>query len=259
MIIRYKYENNIAYGFLKSGRISKIIGDIFSEYEITNDEILLDDVKLLAPVQPSKVVCVGLNYVDHAMEVNLEIPKAPLLFIKPSTTVIGPEDVVVYPPETGKLEYEAELAIIIKKETYQVSEENVHEHILGYTCANDVTARDIQFGDGQWTRGKSFNTFCPLGPGIVSDINPEKLDIQLTLNGELKQASNTDKLIFSVPYLVHYISQVMTLLPGDVIITGTPHGIGPMNIGDTVSVKIEGIGELKNSIVASKTILNPIS
>lgn len=248
MLVRYQNEQGAFYGKLEEGRITRIEGNIFSGYTLSSDHVSLSEVKLLAPIQPSKVVCVGLNYTDHARELNLELPKEPLLFLKPATTVIGPEDKVYYPPQSERLDFEAELGIVIKKEAYQVDENEAQNYILGYTCANDITARDIQFSDGQWTRGKSFDTFCPIGPGIVTDIEPSKVNIQLSVNGEVRQKSNTENLIFSVPFLVHYISQVMTLLPGDVIITGTPAGIGPMNVGDEVVVSIEGIGELKNYI-----------
>lgn len=248
MIVRYEYQNRVNYGLLQEGQITKLEGDIYYEYDPSDTKIPLNEVKLLSPVQPSKVVCVGLNYVDHAKEVNLELPKEPLLFLKPSTTIVGPEDKVIYPAQSERLDYEAEIGVVIKKKAYRVTEQEAADYILGYTCANDITARDIQFGDGQWTRGKSFDTFCPVGPGIVTDIDPGNLEIKLTLNGEVKQQSNTNNLIFSIPYLVHYISQVMTLLPGDLIITGTPAGIGPMNVGDEVCVQIEGIGELRNYI-----------
>jgi 2-keto-4-pentenoate hydratase/2-oxohepta-3-ene-1,7-dioic acid hydratase in catechol pathway len=201
-------------------------------------------------LKPSKIICVGLNYRDHAKELNMEIPEFPVIFLKPPTTVIGDGEDVVYPDwMTHELHYEAELAIVIKKETYRISEKEAPSHIQGYTCANDVTARDLQRLDGQWTRAKSFDTFCPLGPKVVKDIDPNKLDIKLLLNGKLKQSSNTEQMIFKPAYLVAFISQVMTLLPGDVILTGTPPGVGPMQKGDQVVVEIEGIGRLTNKIV----------
>ncbi|MED4599277.1 fumarylacetoacetate hydrolase family protein [Paenibacillus validus] len=252
MIVRYQVQDEVCYGWLQEGEIAKLQGDIYGEYARGEARTPLSRVKLLSPVQPSKIVCVGLNYVDHAKEVNLDLPKEPLLFLKPSTTVVGPGDPVIYPAQSKRLDYEAELGVVIKKKAYRIRENEAADYILGYTCANDITARDIQFADGQWTRGKSFDTFCPIGPGIVPGIDPSGLEIKLTVNGEVKQSSNTKNLIFSVPYLVHYISQVMTLLPGDVIITGTPAGIGPMQIGDEVSVYIEGIGELNNDIAGDE-------
>jgi 2-keto-4-pentenoate hydratase/2-oxohepta-3-ene-1,7-dioic acid hydratase in catechol pathway len=249
MFVRYRDQNEVSYGWLKDDVINQINGDIFQEFGYSSRQVPLDQVSLLAPVEPSKIVCVGLNYVDHAKEVNLEIPKEPLIFLKPSTTVIGPDDYIFYPVYSKRIEYEGELGIVIKKRAYRLKkEEEAKSYILGYTCANDVTARDLQFGDGQWTRGKSFDTFCPLGPGVVTDINPDDLEITVTLNRRVKQHSRTKNFIFNVSYIVYYISQIMTLLPGDVIITGTPAGVGPMQVGDEVCVTIEGIGQLKNRI-----------
>ena len=200
-------------------------------------------------LNPSKIVCVGLNYKDHAKELKMEPPSHPIIFLKPPTAVIGDGDAIVYPDwMTKNLHYEAELGIVIKKQAYRISESDAAQYIDGYCCANDVTARDLQNLDGQWTRAKSFDTFCPLGPRIVKDIDPNKLDIKLLLNGQVKQHSNTEQMIFKPAYLVSFISQVMTLLPGDVIITGTPPGVGPMRKGDEVAVEIEGLGKLTNRV-----------
>lgn len=199
-------------------------------------------------LRPSKIVCVGLNYRDHAKELNQEIPEFPLIFLKPPTSVIGDGEDIIYPDwMTHELHYEAELGIVIKKEAHRVSEEKAGEYIEGYTCGNDVTARDLQRLDGQWTRAKSFDTFCPLGPKVVS-VNPDHLDIKLFVNNELKQVSNTREMIFKPPLLVSFISKVMTLLPGDVILTGTPPGVGPMKKWDQVVVEIEHIGRLTNYV-----------
>lgn len=203
-------------------------------------------------LKPTKIVAVGLNYRDHAAELKLPLPDEPLLFLKPPSAVIGEGEAIVCPPQTKELHYEAELAVVIRDRAKNISEADAPARILGYTCGNDVTARDLQRKDGQWTRAKSFDTFCPLGPKIVSGLSPDKLDIKLYLNGELKQSSNTANLIFKVPYLVSYISQVMTLEPGDVILTGTPAGIGPMRAGDRVRVEIAGIGALNNVIAEAK-------
>lgn len=250
MIIRFKdKQNKELLGQIIDDKIKIIEGDIFSDFTVTNKEVAAEDITLLPPTEPSKVVCIGLNYVDHAKEVNLELPKEPLIFLKPNTTVIATEDEVIYPEQTNQVEYEAELAIVIGKETKNISENEAKDAIFGYTIANDVTARDLQFSDGQWTRGKSFDTFCPVGPGIVRDIDAGNLDITLHVNDELKQSSNTKNLIFNVEYIVSYVSKVMTLLPGDIIITGTPAGIGAVNPGDEMVVRIEGIGELSNKIV----------
>lgn len=250
MIVRFKDENqNVQYGVLEDDQIKIIEGDIFSSYTVTDKTVAASDVKLLAPTEPSKVVCIGLNYIDHAKEMNLELPEEPLIFLKPNTTVIATGDDVIYPEQSKHIEYEAELGIVIGKMTKNVEKEEAKDAIFGYTIANDVTARDLQFSDGQWTRGKSFDTFCPIGPGIVRDIDPSNLDITLHVNGEVKQNSNTKNLIFDVEYIVSHVSKVMTLLPGDVIITGTPPGVGPVVEGDEMVVRIEGLGELRNRLV----------
>lgn len=211
-------------------------------------EYSLEDIKILPPVSPSKVVAVGLNYRDHAAELNMEIPNEPIIFIKPPTTVIGHEDTIIYPSQSKNVHYEAELAIVISKKAEKVSENDAMDYVLGYTILNDITARDLQEKDGQWTRSKSFNTFCPLGPWIETDINPHNRNISLRINGELKQDSNTENLIFSVEKIINFISNIMTLNPGDVIATGTPPGVGSLNVGDMVEVEIEGIGILKNVV-----------
>lgn len=252
--VRFAYQEEVQYGLLVEDTVEIISGDIFDEYELTGDKVSVSDVQLLAPCQPSKIVCVGLNYKDHAAEMNLELPKEPLLFLKPNTSIVGPNDNIVYPPASKQVDYEAELAIIIGKKAKDISEEESKEYIFGYTCANDVTARDIQFSDGQWTRGKSYDTFCPIGPVIVKDINQEDADVELYVNEELKQKSNINQFIFSIPEMVSYISKVMTLLPGDVILTGTPHGVGPVQPGDKMTVKIKGIGEISNTIIAKENV-----
>lgn len=201
-------------------------------------------------VSPSKIIAVGLNYIDHAKELHMELPSYPLIFLKPSTSVIGDGDEIFYPPETGELHYEGELAVVIGEIARKVPPDHAHRHIAGYTCANDVTARDLQRIDGQWTRAKSFDTFCPLGPRVVGDINPAALRIKTRVNGETKQSSTTSNMIFGVYELVSFVSGIMTLLPGDVIITGTPPGVGPLFHGDRVEVEIEGIGTLKNIVTA---------
>ncbi len=198
--------------------------------------------------KPSKIVLVGLNYRDHAEELGMPLPEEPILFIKPPTTLIGPEENIIYPEMSRRVDYEAELGVIIKDRIKDIGEGEVMEHIDGFTCINDVTARDLQKKDGQWTRAKSFDTFCPVGPTVVKDVNPNNLKIQSFLNGELKQDSSTSNFIFKVEELVSFISRVMTLLPGDIISTGTPAGIGPMQKGDTIEIKIEGIGTLKNYV-----------
>lgn len=206
--------------------------------------------RLLPPVLPGKIVAVGLNYRDHADEMGIEIPKEPILFMKPSTSVIGPQDDIVYPAQSSRVDYEAELAVVIARTCKGVDSRDAANYILGYTCFNDVTARDLQAKDGQWTRAKSFDTFAPIGPWIATGIeDPHALSIRAYLNGEMKQSSNTSNLIFTAYELVHFISHVMTLDKGDVIATGTPAGIGPMSPGDEISVEIQGIGVLKNRVI----------
>ncbi len=205
--------------------------------------------RFLAPVQPSKIIAVGLNYRDHAREMGLEPPGEPILFMKPATAVIGPFDEIRYPSQSSRVDYEAELAVVIGTACRNVRASQAKDCILGYTCLNDVTARDLQAKDGQWTRAKSFDTFAPIGPWIATDIeDPHALSITARLNGEVKQSSNTSNLIFSVFELVEFISSVMTLKPGDVIATGTPSGVGPMLPGDEIAIEIEGIGVLSNRV-----------
>ena len=199
-------------------------------------------------IKPTKIIAIGLNYLDHAKELKMEIPDHPLIFLKPSTAVIGSGDAIILPPQTKELNYEGELAVVIKEKAKNISKDEAHRFIAGYTCANDVTARDLQRIDGQWTRAKSFDTFCPLGPRIVSDIDPKNLSIITRVNGTVKQNSNTKNMIFDVFELVSFVSEIMTLLPGDVIITGTPPGVGAIEAGDVVEVEIEGIGVLKNIV-----------
>jgi 2-keto-4-pentenoate hydratase/2-oxohepta-3-ene-1,7-dioic acid hydratase in catechol pathway len=201
-------------------------------------------------INPTKIICIGLNYSDHAEELKMPLPKTPLLFMKPPSALIYNKESIVYPSMTKELHYEAELAIIIKDKIRNITPDQAKEHIRGYSCANDVTARDLQRKDKQWTRAKSFDTFCPVGPKIVSDIDPDNLSIKLFLNGELKQSSNTSKMIFKADQLVSFVSRVMTLEKDDVIITGTPPGVGEMKVGDTVIVEIEGIGKLTNKVIA---------
>ncbi len=249
-IVRYKVGASIQWGVLEEGMVREMEGDPFGPFQLTSKAKKLEEVRLLAPCLPSKIVALGLNYRDHAEEVKLPIPDKPLLFLKPSTSVIGPDEGIVYPKMSRRVDYEAELAVVIGKKAKGVSEEEAGRYILGYTCFNDVTARDLQPKDGQWTLSKSFDTFAPLGPWIVTDIDPTHLAISSYLNGERRQHSNTRNLIFNPYRLVSFISQVMTLLPGDVIATGTPSGIGPMAVGDRVAVVIEGIGTLTNTVVS---------
>lgn len=206
--------------------------------------------KILAPVTPSKIVAIGLNYKDHAAEMNKPLPAEPLMFMKPSTAVIGPGDVIKVPPGVGEIHYEAELGVVIGKKASRVAADNAMEHVMGLTCLVDVTARELQRKEIQYTRAKGFDTFAPVGPCIVTGLDPGALEIEGWLNGERKQASNTRQLIFTVAQIIAFVSNVMTLLPGDVIATGTPSGVGPLKSGDTFTVRIQGIGELTNSVSA---------
>ncbi len=247
--LRYSYNDNIEYGILEKSKVMKIKGDIFSDFETTEDEIDLNSIKLLSPTAPSKVVAVGLNYVDHAKELKMEIPSNPIIFIKPASTVIGPEDPIIYPETSTQVDYEVELGIVIGRRAKNVEKTEAKDYILGYTVFNDVTARDLQRKDNQWTRAKSYDTFAPIGPYIETDIDPFDLPISLKLNGKLKQDSSTKNMIFNCYELLEFISEIMPLEPGDVIATGTPPGVGPMNRGDTVEAEIEGIGILKNYVI----------
>ena len=249
-ICRALFRDRILYGVIDGDRLVPVEGSIFGEFAIGGEPLPLAGIRLLPPVEPSKIVAVGLNYKDHAMERGKPLPEEPLLFLKPSTAVIGPSDAIVYPRMSRRVDYEGELAVVIKKKAVGVTAlEPVEPFILGYTCFNDVTARDLQDKDKQFTRAKSFDTFAAIGPWIATDVDPSALDIKTYLNGKLRQSSNTRNLIFTVPDLVRFISNVMTLLPGDVISTGTPSGIGPMDPGDEVEVEIEGIGKLRNRVL----------
>ncbi|MBI4228932.1 MAG: fumarylacetoacetate hydrolase family protein [Deltaproteobacteria bacterium] len=240
-------DGKVKHGCLEEEKVSEITGDILSEYHSTGNGYEVSDIKFLPPCTPSKIVAVGLNYRDHAEELKKRIPDEPLLFMKPATAIIGHDDKIIYPDHmASRVDYEGELAVVIGKEAKWVNEPEAFDYIFGYTCINDVTARDLQVKDIQYTRAKGFNSFAPIGPVIETDIDPSDLEISTFLNGELKQNSRTSELIFKVPRLISFISRVMTLLPGDIIATGTPSGIGPMNIGDKVEVKIEGIGILRN-------------
>jgi len=253
-IVRFMHEGDAVTGILEDGRVYPAAGSIYSELRmIEADSLPVGEATLLPPVLPSKVVAVGLNYRDHAEEVGAPIPAEPLLFMKPSTSVIGPGEPIVHPSVCTRMDYEAELALVVKEKAYRVTEEDAVPFILGYTCCNDVTARDIQTRDGQWTRAKSFDTFCPIGPVIETNVDPARLNVMSRLNGETRQSSNTGQFIFPVFELFSFISHIMTLLPGDVITTGTPSGIGAMKPGDTVEIEIEGIGVLRNEIVAEHT------
>jgi 2-keto-4-pentenoate hydratase/2-oxohepta-3-ene-1,7-dioic acid hydratase in catechol pathway len=247
-IVRYIVDGKTEYGILVDGeRVQSLAGDPFQTLEKLERYHKLSDIKLLAPCAPSKIVAIGLNYHSHAKEVGQPIPKEPMMFFKPSTSVIGPEEKIVN-PGCQRLDYEAELGVVIGKRASKVSKAEALKYVLGYTCFNDVTARDWQAQDSQWSRAKGSDTFAPIGPCIETELDAGNVLVEAYLNGERKQQANTSDLIFSVPELVSYISQVITLLPGDIIATGTPAGIGPMKSGDVIEIKVENIGTLRNHI-----------
>jgi 2-keto-4-pentenoate hydratase/2-oxohepta-3-ene-1,7-dioic acid hydratase in catechol pathway len=248
-IVRFSYKDRIAFGVLEEETISVLRYTPFSKIILSGEKIPFNKVRLLSPSQPSKLILVGLNYRDHARELEMKIPQEPVIFLKPPTTVIGHNNTIIYPQGVTRLDYEAELALVIKKQAKNILPAKASQYILGYTCLNDVTCRDLQKKDGQWTRAKSFDTFCPIGPWVETDCDPGSLLITLRLNKVSKQNSSTRNFIFPVEKLVSFISGIMTLYPGDIISTGTPAGVGPMKPGDKVEVEIEGIGTLANTVV----------
>jgi 2-keto-4-pentenoate hydratase/2-oxohepta-3-ene-1,7-dioic acid hydratase in catechol pathway len=247
-LVRFQALGRTAYGVLDREEIVELEGDLFVPSRPLSSRHALSSVKLLAPCSPSKIIAVGLNYRDHAKELGLPTSNSPIIFLKPPTAIIGPDEVIAYPAKSAQVDYEAELGVVIKDRLRNVRPDEARGHVLGYTCANDVTARDLQKKDGQWTRAKSFDTFCPIGPWIETELDPDDLLIESYLNGERRQSSRTSQFIFKVDHLISFISGIMTLHPGDLIITGTPPGIGPMKRGDEIEVRIEGIGSLKNLV-----------
>ncbi|MFZ5591455.1 MAG: fumarylacetoacetate hydrolase family protein [Bacillota bacterium] len=244
---RFALDGKIIYGQINGEWVIEL-NNLF-ERQPTGCRYRLADLRVLAPCEPTKAVCVGLNYLDHIGEFGpRQVPEEPVLFIKPATAVIGPEQSIIIPEQSQRVDYEAELAVIIGRTCRQVSPADALDYVLGYTCANDVTARDLQQKDGQWTRAKSFDTFLPLGPYIITDIEPAGLSVRTYVNGKLKQQGNTENMIFSISKLISFISSVMTLLPGDVILTGTPAGVGPLQRGDVVEVVIQPLGILRNNV-----------
>ncbi|MBQ0900647.1 fumarylacetoacetate hydrolase family protein [Micromonospora sp. U21] len=262
-IARFAHAKGMSFGVVEGEAeagpqaltIAEIEGHPFGKLSFSGARWALSDVRLLSPILPSKVVCVGRNYADHAAEHGTEVPKEPLLFLKPSTSVIGPRDAIRLPIFSKQVEHEAELAVVIGAPGARRADRAAAERaIFGYTCANDVTARDLQRSDGQWTRAKGFDSFCPIGPWITTGLDVSDLEIRCEVGRnpeemEVRQLGRTKDMVFDVPGLVSYISHVMTLLPGDVVLTGTPAGVSPLVEGDTVTVRIEGIGELTNSVI----------
>ncbi|MBN1372890.1 MAG: fumarylacetoacetate hydrolase family protein [Anaerolineaceae bacterium] len=236
------------YGWMFQDKIGALEGDLFGEYRRLEAGMPLERVRLYAPVIPSKIIAVGRNYAEHAKEQNVEVPDMPLIFLKPPSSIIGPGEKIILPPQSQRVEHEGELAVVIGKPGRWIPAEKALEHVFGYTCANDVTARDLQRRDGQWTRGKGFDTFCPLGPWIETELDPADALVACRVNGEMRQMASTREMVFTIPQLIAFISSVMTLQPGDLILTGTPAGISPLEDGDSVEVSVEGIGELRNPV-----------
>lgn len=255
---RFEYDGTPQFGLIETvgGReqITRIVtfqqGNALEPGSKKISGIPPADATLLAPVQPSKIVCIGRNYREHAAELGHDVPTEPLIFLKPPTAVIGPGETIVRPRISARVDHEGELGVVIGKKCRNVrTDENVKQYILGYTCVNDVTARDLQKKDGQWTRSKGFDTFCPVGPIVTDEIDPwQGIAVETRLNGGVRQQGNTCDLIFPLDIVIRHISQVMTLLPGDLIATGTPSGVGPMQAGDVVEVTLEGIGALRNPV-----------
>jgi len=250
--VRFEADGAARYGRLGKNTIRSIEGDIFAEFKTGNEEYDPSNVRLLPPCRPGKIIALGLNYRDHARELGFPIPDEPLIFLKPGTAVIGPDSSIMYPRMSKRVDYEAELGVVIGKRARFVPQDKAYDYILGYTCVNDVTARDLQRKDVQFTRSKSFDTFAPIGPCIARGMDPSHLKVESYLNGELRQSSHTGNLIYGVAELVSFISEVMTLLPGDIIATGTPSGIGPMVPGDVIEIVVESIGTLRNTVKAEE-------
>ncbi|MEN6480942.1 MAG: fumarylacetoacetate hydrolase family protein [Anaerolineaceae bacterium] len=250
-IARFKYKNDLPrFGWVYREMIGRIEGDVFGEYRRLVADIPIQSVKILPPVVPGKIIGVGRNFAEHAKEHGVEIPEIPLIFLKPPSTVIGPDETIEIPPQSKQVEHEAELAVVIGKTGRWISPEDAQSHIFGYTIANDVTARDLQRRDDQWTRSKGFDTFCPLGPWVETDLDASDTVITCRVNSIVRQMASTREMVFSVNQLIAFISSVMTLSPGDVVLTGTPAGVGQLEAGNIVEISIEGIGVLKNDVRA---------
>jgi 2-keto-4-pentenoate hydratase/2-oxohepta-3-ene-1,7-dioic acid hydratase in catechol pathway len=248
-LIRFSTANEPPqFGWANKDMVGRIVGSPFGEYQRSEANIPLGSVQLLAPVQPSKIICVGRNYAEHAKETKSEVPTTPLLFLKPPSAVIAPQQTITLPPQSQQVEHEAELVVVIGKRGRWISPEEASKHILGFTIGNDVTARDLQNKDLQWTRSKGFDTFCPLGPWIETEFKPVDVMITCHVNGELRQMASTHDMVFHIEQLVAFASSIMTLEPGDILMTGTPAGVSPLHPGDIVEITIEGIGKLSNPV-----------
>ena len=250
-IIRFSHRSDeIQYGWIFEDHVGLLSSSPFGAFRRLDAVIPFSEVKNYAPVAPSKIIAVGRNYPEHAKEHHVDIPEIPMIFMKPPSSVISNRREIVLPPQSQQVEHEAELAVVISRSGRWIRLQDASDHILGYTIANDVTARDLQQRDGQWTRAKGFDTFCPVGPWIETEVDPADLLITCRVNGEIRQMSSTREMVFSIPQLIVYISSVMTLEPGDLILTGTPAGVSPLSPGDEVEIEIEGIGKLRNPVRA---------
>jgi 2-keto-4-pentenoate hydratase/2-oxohepta-3-ene-1,7-dioic acid hydratase in catechol pathway len=250
-ILRFRTgDDTVRYGWIYEDKVGLIEGDLFGEYQRMEANIPLAGLKLLAPVSPSKVICIGRNYAAHAAEHDADVPEYPLIFLKPPSSVIGPGEAIRLPPQSQRVEHEGELAVVVGREARWLQPDEALQVVFGYTIANDVTARDLQRQDGQWTRAKGFDTFCPVGPWIDTRFDPADSLVSCHVNEELRQMAPTRDMVFQVADLLVFISSVMTLEPGDLILTGTPAGVGLLTPGDRVSVRIERLGELSNPVVA---------
>jgi 2-keto-4-pentenoate hydratase/2-oxohepta-3-ene-1,7-dioic acid hydratase in catechol pathway len=249
-LVRFRHGERIATGFVSEGAVRVIRGTFFEDPVPTGEDIPLADVRLLAPVIPSKVVAVARNYPEHAAELGNPLPETPMVFFKPATSVIGPGGPIPIPEGTERVDHEAELAMVIGRLCRRVAEADASRFVLGYTCANDITARDWQKADGQWARAKGSDGFCPLGPWVETEVDPSDLAVTSRVNGEARQSGRTSDMVFSPAALIAFMSRTITLLPGDVVLTGTPPGVGPIRPGDRVEVEVEGIGVLENGVVA---------
>lgn len=250
-LVRYAAPDGPRWGILEGEEIRELLGDPFGRWSAGGTVGRLEEIRLLAPVAPTKILCVGRNYPAHAAEHGAEVPPEPLFFLKPPSAVVGPEEFIVLPPQSQRVEYEAELALVIGRRGRNIRPEEAWAFVLGVTCANDVTARDLQRRDGQWTRAKGFDTFCPVGPWIVLGLSEEDVSDRAVIcrvNGEVRQHGRTSEMVFSPAALIAWISAVMTLEPGDLLLTGTPAGVGPLRSGDVVEVEVEGIGVLRNYV-----------
>ena len=250
-IVRYQINDETPKpGWILDDNVCEIQGDLFGQYRRRDAKMPLADVKLVAPCQPTKIICVGRNYVEHAKELGNEVPKVPLIFLKPPSSIISNGDSIILPPQSKQVEHEAELVIVIGKRGRNIIAEEAKDYVFGYTVGNDVTARDLQKTDDQWTRAKGFDTFCSFGPWIDTEFDPSDAVVTSRVNGQMRQMASTRDMVFNVATLIAYISSIMTIEPGDIIFTGTPGGVGELKNGDVVDIEIEGLGKLSNPVKA---------